>query len=647
MDASLIFGSSNTSNALSLGAPEPGTGVNTDLSRTMTGQEFAGVMRDLMASSERQGIAATVAETGPTVAETAPTVATLGLLTLNLGDQISLITTASPLPDAGSLAEFARSQGLGENAVKALFGDLVNKSTEQESGSKSASNLTWRSLPEIKNSLDPMLFSPGGLVISPSDLQQSDVNKPEPNPLLENNTTRAVDVNLEGSPIDHRFPNGSTLTWLTSHPNLLTANSPGQQVRQSGWENAPRQILNLSTLDSEKPLDAFNDRFFIKTDDQSSQTLDDLSKTTQDSVAAKISDIHHLLLKNQAVGSVEAFENFSVNQLAYPRIASDSNLMSSANNSAFLTDTTMISSAQSKMTPDGLILTGKLLGGLSATAMSPTTEVVPAQPSSESPVEMGPIDAMRIRLVPAWETMTRQLAKLKGNDAATPWANLTAASIKTDSSAQVTPQAILDLGETDIGLDLQSDLNIVMNSSTVDSSTTTLNPSQPESSRTALSLKGPDVNNSPSVQTSEDRSGQIQQLADKLGQAMSERLQDQIDKGQWRMHLKLNPGHLGSIDVELDMHSGGLDALFKTDNTLTRELITQGISKLREGLTQSGMAVASVWVNSDSQRESGGNSTPRQNNFAKSKAGDKSPELSAVALTHKEVRSADGWDTLA
>ena len=640
MDASLIFGSSNTSNALSLGAPEPGTGVNTDLSRTMTGQEFAGVMRDLMASSERQGIAATVAET-------APTVATLGLLTLNLGDQISLITTASPLPDAGSLAEFARSQGLGENAVKALFGDLVNKSTEQESGSKSASNLTWRSLPEIKNSLDPMLFSPGGLVISPSDLQQSDVNKPEPNPLLENNTTRAVDVNLEGSPIDHRFPNGSTLTWLTSHPNLLTANSPVQQVRQSGWENAPRQILNLSTLDSEKPLDAFNDRFFIKTDDQSSQTLDDLSKTTQDSVAAKISDIHHLLLKNQAVGSVEAFENFSVNQLAYPRIASDSNLMSSANNSAFLTDTTMISSAQSKMTPDGLILTGKLLGGLSATAMSPTTEVVPAQPSSESPVEMGPIDAMRIRLVPAWETMTRQLAKLKGNDAATPWANLTAASIKTDSSAQVTPQAILDLGETDIGLDLQSDLNIVMNSSTVDSSTTTLNPSQPESSRTALSLKGPDVNNSPSVQTSEDRSGQIQQLADKLGQAMSERLQDQIDKGQWRMHLKLNPGHLGSIDVELDMHSGGLDALFKTDNTLTRELITQGISKLREGLTQSGMAVASVWVNSDSQRESGGNSTPRQNNFAKSKAGDKSPELSAVALTHKEVRSADGWDTLA
>lgn len=647
MDASLIFGSSNTSNALSLGAPEPGTGVNTDLSRTMTGQEFAGVMRDLMASSERQGIAATVAETGPTVAETAPTVATLGLLTLNLGDQISLITTASPLPDAGSLAEFARSQGLGENAVKALFGDLVNKSTEQESGSKSASNLTWRSLPEIKNSLDPMLFSPGGLVISPSDLQQSDVNKPEPNPLLENNTTRAVDVNLEGSPIDHRFPNGSTLTWLTSHPNLLTANSPVQQVRQSGWENAPRQILNLSTLDSEKPLDAFNDRFFIKTDDQSSQTLDDLSKTTQDSVATKISDIHHLLLKNQAVGSVEAFENFSVNQLAYPRIASDSNLMSSANNSAFLTDTTMISSAQSKMTPDGLILTGKLLGGLSATAMSPTTEVVPTQPSSESPVEMGPIDAMRIRLVPAWETMTRQLAKLKGNDAATPWANLTAASIKTDSSAQVTPQAILDLGETDIGLDLQCDLNIVMNSSTVDSSTTTLNPSQPESSRTALSLKGPDVNNSPSVQTSEDRSGQIQQLADKLGQAMSERLQDQIDKGQWRMHLKLNPGHLGSIDVELDMHSGGLDALFKTDNTLTRELITQGISKLREGLTQSGMAVASVWVNSDSQRESGGNSTPRQNNFAKSKAGDKSPELSAVALTHKEVRSADGWDTLA
>lgn len=145
----------------------------------------------------------------------------------------------------------------------------------------------------------------------------------------------------------------------------------------------------------------------------------------------------------------------------------------------------------------------------------------------------------------------------------------------------------------------------------------------------------------------EDRASQIQQLGEKLGQAMSERLQEQMEKGQWRLHLKLNPGHLGSIDVELDMHSGGLDALFKTENALTRELITSGMSKLREGLAQSGTAVASVWVNSDSQRESGGNSTPRQNTFSENNVKAVNTDTPHVAQVHKELRSADGWDTLA
>ena len=95
------------------------------------------------------------------------------------------------------------------------------------------------------------------------------------------------------------------------------------------------------------------------------------------------------------------------------------------------------------------------------------------------------------------------------------------------------------------------------------------------------------------------------------------------------------------------MHSGGLDALFKTDNTLTRELITQGMAKLREGLAQSGMAVANVWVNSDSQRESGGNSTPRQNNFSEANVKVETPVTPNAPLAHKELRSADGWDTLA
>jgi flagellar hook-length control protein FliK len=83
----------------------------------MNGQEFAGVMRDLMAKGERQDVA------GLATADTLLK-ATNGLQTLSLGNQFAVITAASPLPDANSLAQFARTQGLSETAVQALFGDL-------------------------------------------------------------------------------------------------------------------------------------------------------------------------------------------------------------------------------------------------------------------------------------------------------------------------------------------------------------------------------------------------------------------------------------------------------------------------------------------------------------------------------------------
>jgi flagellar hook-length control protein FliK len=121
-----------------------------------------------------------------------------------------------------------------------------------------------------------------------------------------------------------------------------------------------------------------------------------------------------------------------------------------------------------------------------------------------------------------------------------------------------------------------------------------------------------------------------------------------MERGQWRLNLKLNPGHLGQIDVELDMHAGGLDAVFKTENMLTKELITQGISKLKDSLAQSGTAVADVWVNSESKRESGGNPTPQR--FAGNTEAENPAEAAQPAeqVSRKiEKRSADAWDTMA
>jgi flagellar hook-length control protein FliK len=136
-------------------------------------------------------------------------------------------------------------------------------------------------------------------------------------------------------------------------------------------------------------------------------------------------------------------------------------------------------------------------------------------------------------------------------------------------------------------------------------------------------------------------------MADKLGKAMAERLQDQMEKGEWKLQLKLNPAHLGKIDIELDMRSGGLEAVFKTDNLVTRELISQSMPKLRDSLSESGMTVANVWVNSENQKGSGGNSTPRQNSESDNTVKDSVSEVKVAESRIKELRSSDAWDTLA
>jgi flagellar hook-length control protein FliK len=144
-----------------------------------------------------------------------------------------------------------------------------------------------------------------------------------------------------------------------------------------------------------------------------------------------------------------------------------------------------------------------------------------------------------------------------------------------------------------------------------------------------------------------DRAAQIQDMADKLGKAMGERLQEQMERGEWKLQLKLNPAHLGKIDVELDMSQSGLDAVFKSDNPLTRDLIAQGMNKLKDSLAQSGMTVANVWVNSENQQKSGGNSTPRQNSGSETHASAPVTEVAAAESRIKELRSLDAWDTLA
>lgn len=538
MDNNLNFSTSTIANPLSSAAPAAATAVDDSLSTPMNGKEFAGLMRDLLNKSGRQELTASGEEGKETKDMTGfEGDGSSGLQTLSLGDQFAVITTASPIPDENSLAAFARAQGLGESAVKALFGDLAT------SPNVALNSVGWST--SLATSGDQ------GLTLTAGAMNAS---------IAPVNAVTTAALIAPVAPQESTFPTTATLNWLSNHPNALPISN---QVATSVWAEAPHLT-------------------------QAGVVAPDLS-------TPKVADLDKLLTTTGVAAVVQSFG---------------------------------VPSALAGWVPSA------------AEAAAADAQLNP---------ELGPLDAMRMRLVPEWETMTKQLAKMNGNLQASTWAEIMMGKLAEKESG-LPSKGTLDLGSTDIGLDLGADLALAMAAGADDNvSATPLNATDNTKAPVSLSAL---ANSSISAQGDKgqlaDRAEQIQALANKLGHELGERLQEQMERGQWRLHLKLNPGHLGQIDVELDMHAGGLDAIFKTDNMLTKELITQGMSRLKDSLAQSGTAVADVWVNSESKRESGGNPTPQRfSGNTESETPDDAAQPVQQASRMIEKRSADAWDTLA
>ena len=548
MDANLNFLTAPPANTTQIAGFNGTSAVDPSLSKPMNGKEFAGLMRDLMPQSERQDLAGLA--TADTLLQ-----ATNGLQTLSLGNQFAVITAASPLPDANSLAQFARTQGLSETAVQALFGDL-NGSLETakpiEIGKEGTGALTIDlSTPSLSN-LGLSSFPANPLSLS----MGSSINT------STSNTT--LTMTESGSTASSSFPSLATLSWLQAHPGTEVISD---KVEQSLWAKAPDLQAGLSVAAPIKDLAL-------------SSVISSIPANQ-----VKVSDLNALLQTAGAAGVIQSVNGWGA---------------------------------------------------------SPTNALDNVNPTTDLTEEMGPLDAMRMRVVPAWESMTRQLSKLNGSELAAAWGDIKANLFSSKARGDIGKEVVLDLGSDN--LELLSSLDVTkddIGSSSIlnlDSARNTASTGSLGAAATSAALANPGLT---------DRAAQIQDMADKLGKAMAERLQDQMEKGEWKLQLKLNPAHLGKIDIELDMRSGGLEAVFKTDNLVTRELISQSMPKLRDSLSESGMTVANVWVNSENQKGSGGNSTPRQNSESDNTVKDSVSEVKVAESRIKELRSSDAWDTLA
>jgi flagellar hook-length control protein FliK len=116
--------------------------------------------------------------------------------------------------------------------------------------------------------------------------------------------------------------------------------------------------------------------------------------------------------------------------------------------------------------------------------------------------------------------------------------------------------------------------------------------------------------------TSANMSEVYDQLSDKMATELAARMHKQLSDGEWKMKFGLRPSNLGGVEIQLEMKDGKLDAVFRADNPLTRDLLQNSSQRLREALGNFGINAGQVHVgdgggngSSNGQQNGSGNST--------------------------------------
>jgi len=148
------------------------------------------------------------------------------------------------------------------------------------------------------------------------------------------------------------------------------------------------------------------------------------------------------------------------------------------------------------------------------------------------------------------------------------------------------------------------------------------------------------------------RAEQYEKLSHRLAEALGQRLSAQIARGEWKVELALKPHNLGTVDIQLTMKNGALEASFNASEASTRELINDGMPKLKEVLEKSGMELALLDVNVRQNSQNGGNPTPgRQPSSGQGLSAvkgdtEKTGPAAKPAATGKQTGNQDGLDVL-
>jgi len=236
------------------------------------------------------------------------------------------------------------------------------------------------------------------------------------------------------------------------------------------------------------------------------------------------------------------------------------------------------------------------------------------------------------------------------------WAPAASASTKPTAPAAPTSawSAPTSPGWSEVTLDLAS-LWTAQAEAETDSPTEdpdTANAAQPPAfagtgALPAKALQGASLARAETLNPSSLGPEQLQQLSEKMADAVGERMLRELERGHWSMRLMLKPAHLGHIEVEMRLRGGELDATFAAPLAATRDLLQDGLARLRDSLAQAGMDVANLHVKTGQNRQNGGDSTPGQPKFTNNNKSESAPETAPASVESRpRPGRLDGWDIL-
>jgi hypothetical protein len=629
------------------------------------GSEFAQVLTGETLRTQRQQLAAL--GTQDTELHVVP-----------LGSNMSVITSDAPLPDMESLAQFARQQGLNETAVQALFGPalaarspmvntgLPSAAGQGVQGERSSTGLDASASPSAL--FDTATMAEFATLASPSAALASQVAKPLASPGAPDLPLGMARFNREKNSEEVVVSGNVTPVPMESKIEIATFETL-IPLRPVGVET-PQDLALLATPPiADMPLRVV--RFSRDQDSEEAVVSDSATPfprgPTMEQAASGFGVTAAPAVNNAGVLSERASTGVSVNTAtnasAPPPVKIDIAILATARATLAPQGTTPLATpsaaafapiepaldpvvvAASAADDTVSLMPMTVQGWLGKT---PSTYAAVAVSADTSTPDMGPQDALRITLAMPVPEITKRLAQMSGTGKESTWAALLASGpLAKESTAIASDTLRLEIPpDYDLTLDTALPTETSANHSDLAAHSGTAAP-QVVAQAIAGGSANSDANNAQAQ--ADHRAQQFQQVADHMGQAAAQRLIAQIERGQWKLHMRMQPAALGTVKVELDMHAGGLDASFSADNAITRELMVQGSNRLKETLAGAGMTVASVTVNRDQSRQSGGNSTPGKGRGSSTSVGaaEGTPATKVLASRVADTVSTDGLNVLA